>query len=331
VNSKVSIIIPIFGVEKFIEKCARSLFEQTYHNIEYIFVDDCSPDNSINILKNVLDEYPIRKKQTKIITHKVNKGLPTARNSGLKLATGTYIFHCDSDDWIEQSAIEEMYKAITKNNADILWCDWYLSFKKNERYISQKSDKKGILRGLDAIKLILGGKIRHNVWNKLIKRELYLRNNISFPCNYGMGEDLTMIKLFAFTDKICYLPKALYHYAQTNENAFTQTTTEMHLKQLKYNIDDISIFLQNRYNNEIDKYIYFIKLNAKLNFLISNDKKSYKKWLDWFPEANRYIDKNYMFSKRIKILQKMALKRQFWFLKLHYYLITRFVYGFIYN
>jgi len=330
VNSKVSIIIPIFNVEKFIERCSRSLFEQTYQNIEYIFVDDCSPDNSINILQEILEQYPNRKTQTQIITHKKNRGLPSARNSGLRVATGNYIFHCDSDDWIEKNAIEEMYNTVVKENVDILWCDWYLSFKKNEKYMHQKPFDNCILSGENVMKLTLGGKIRYNVWNKLIKRELYSKNNIYFPDNYGMGEDMTMIKLFAFTDKICYLPKALYHYNRTNENAFTKTTSEAHLRELKHNVDDINIFLQNKYNKDINDYICFFKLNTKLSFLISNDEKSYKRWLNWFPEANGYIDKNYMFSKRIKILHKMVLKQQFWFLKLHYWAI-RFVYGFIYN
>jgi len=330
-DKSVSIIVPIYNVKNHIEKCVRSLFEQTYQNIEYIFVDDCSPDNSISILKKTLEEYPHRKEQTQIIRHKTNKGLPSARNSGLKYATGKYVFHCDSDDYLEKNAINLLLNEVEKNNADIVWCDWYLSFKKNERYISQKPNKDEILSGKDAIKLILSGKIRHNVWNKLVKRELYFENNISFPDGYGMGEDITMIKLFSFTDKVCYLPKALYHYNQTNENAFTQTTTETHLEELKHNINDINVFLQRKYNRDINDYICFFKLNAKLNFLISNDKKSYEKWLDLFPEANEYIDKNHMFSTRIKILQKMALNRNFWFLKLHYYLVTRIVYGFIYN
>jgi len=328
---KISIIVPVYNVEKFIGKCVRSLFEQTYSYIEYIFVDDCSLDKSINILEAILEEYPNRKEQTRIIRHEENKGLPSARNSGLKLATGEYIFHCDSDDYLDINAIKLLLEEVEKNNADVVWCDWYLSFKKNERYMHQKPNKTGIISGLEVIKLILGGKIRHNVWNKLVKRELYIKNNICFPDNYGMGEDVTMIKLFAFTDRVCYLPKALYHYVQINENAFTHKTTEKHLEELKYNIDHINSFLKSKYDEDINDYICFFKLNTKLHFLISSEKKLYERWLDWFPEANDYIDKNHMFSKRIKILQKMALKRHFWFLRLHYYLVIRFVYGFIYS
>ena len=94
---KISIIVPIYNVEQYIERCARSLFEQTYDDIEYVFVDDCSPDNSLNILYEVLNDYPHRISNVKIIRHIENKGLTAARNSGLEVATGDYIAHCDSD------------------------------------------------------------------------------------------------------------------------------------------------------------------------------------------------------------------------------------------
>ena len=97
-NPKVSIIVPIYGVEHFIERCARSLFEQTLDGIEFIFVNDSTPDNSISILLRVLEDYPNRQNQVRIVQHEVNKGLPFARQTGIRLAKGEYIAHCDSDD-----------------------------------------------------------------------------------------------------------------------------------------------------------------------------------------------------------------------------------------
>lgn len=97
---KVSVIIPVYGVEKYIERCVRSLFEQTLDDIEYIFVDDCCLDRSIEILDNVIKEYPNRRTDIKIVHHKENKGLAQARQSGIKVATGEYFVHCDSDDWV---------------------------------------------------------------------------------------------------------------------------------------------------------------------------------------------------------------------------------------
>lgn len=109
----VSVIIPVYNVGKFIERCARSLMEQTMDNVEYIFVDDASPDNSIQILQKVLADYPNRRDNVRILTHAENKGLPAARNTGLAVATGEYIFHCDSDDFVEPDMLEQLYgKAI---------------------------------------------------------------------------------------------------------------------------------------------------------------------------------------------------------------------------
>lgn len=96
----VSICVPVYGVERYIERCARSVFEQTYDNIEYIFVDDCSPDHSIDILKNVIEEYPARKPNVRIVRHEHNRGLAAARNTAIDNAGGDFVLHIDSDDYI---------------------------------------------------------------------------------------------------------------------------------------------------------------------------------------------------------------------------------------
>ena len=98
---KVSVIVPVYNAGRYIERCLRSLFEQTLDSIEYIFVDDCSPDDSMDILKRVLDEYPERKDDVKILTHQVNTGQSGARRDGMRIASGEYMIHCDADDWVD--------------------------------------------------------------------------------------------------------------------------------------------------------------------------------------------------------------------------------------
>ena len=110
--TKVSVVIPVYNVEKYIERCARSLFEQTLDSIEYIFVDDCSPDNSIAVMENVLAEYPHRKEQIKIIRHEVNQGPYAARRHALQAATGDYVISCDADDWVDYDLYEKMEKDV---------------------------------------------------------------------------------------------------------------------------------------------------------------------------------------------------------------------------
>ena len=104
---KVSVLVPVYGVEKYIERCARSLFEQTYSDLEYVFVNDCTPDQSIEILKKVMAEYPQRKNAVKIVNHAKNRGLAAARNTAYDNATGDFVTIVDSDDWLEWDALEK--------------------------------------------------------------------------------------------------------------------------------------------------------------------------------------------------------------------------------
>ena len=133
--AKVSVIVPIYNVSRFIKRCAESLLNQTLDDVEFIFVNDSTPDDSVDILKKVISDYPDR--NTMIINHEVNKGLPAARNTGLKVASGDYIFHCDSDDFVEPTMLNDLYNLACDEKADIVWCDWYLTFEKNERYMKQ--------------------------------------------------------------------------------------------------------------------------------------------------------------------------------------------------
>lgn len=125
---KVSICIPVYNVEKYIGRCARSLFDQTLDDIEYIFVNDCSPDRSMSVLERVIKEYPKRKPQIQIINHNTNQGSAAARNSCLSVATGEYIGWCDSDDWVEPQMYEKMYEKGVAEKADIVYCGFYFEF-----------------------------------------------------------------------------------------------------------------------------------------------------------------------------------------------------------
>lgn len=326
---EISVIIPIYKVERFIERCARSLFGQTMQEgVEFIFVDDATPDNSIDILQRVLEEYPMRKKQSRILRNKVNKGLPASRNVGLSVAKGEYIFHCDSDDFVEFDMLASFYEYAKMNDADIVWCDWYLSFSQNERYMKQPDYETS----LDALKAMLSGAMKYNVWNKFVRRTLYTENGISFPDGYGMGEDMTMMMLFACAQKVAYLPKAYYHYVKLNVGSFSQVHSMIHFEALKQNVQRVVTYLEAKYGHSLDKEIAFLKLEAKFPFLIMADDKSlYNLWETWYPEANKYICQNKNISFRNRALQWFAWKRQFWVVRLYYYVIIRFVYGVIYR
>ena len=120
---KVSVIVPVYNAGLFIERCVRSLFEQTLEDIEYIFVDDCSPDNSMDILLNVIEEYPHRKPNVTIMRHEVNTGQSGARKTGMHVAKGEYIIHCDADDWVDVDMYERMYRLAVEKDVEAVCCD----------------------------------------------------------------------------------------------------------------------------------------------------------------------------------------------------------------
>lgn len=131
---KVSVYIPVYGVEKYIEKCAQTLFEQTLDDLEYVFVDDCTPDNSFQILEQVLEKYPNRKSQVKIVHHKMNQGVCIARKTGIQHCTGEYITCCEPDDWVETTMYEELYNKVKETGADMVACDHYRESESGTQY-----------------------------------------------------------------------------------------------------------------------------------------------------------------------------------------------------
>lgn len=324
---KVSVIIPIYGVERFIGHCVDSLMRQTMNDVEFIFVDDATKDNSIKILQNVVKRYPHRYNQIKLVRHSVNKGLPTSRNSGLAIAQGEYIFHCDGDDFADPDMLSDLYERAKKEDADIVWCDWFLTFDKKEHYMKQPQYNTAT----EALKAMLSGAMKYNVWNKLVRRSLYTDNQISFPDNNGMGEDMTIMMLFAVAKKITYLNRAYYHYVKTNNSSFCQTYSDKHLKELYHNVIRIENYISAHFSHSLDRELHFFKLEAKFPFLISDGRRGqYQLWKEWFPESNAYIMQNIWISRRSRVLQWCASKNLFGFVWLYYQVVMRFIYNLLY-
>lgn len=323
-NPKITVISPVYKVAALIEKAAESMMQQTLSDVEYIFVNDATPDNSLEILQQVLKKYPER--NVRIFHHEQNKGLPSARNTGLAEARGEYIFHWDSDDYAESTMLEKMYNFAKEHDLDIVWADWFLTFAINERHMGQPDYHTP----MDAIKGMLGGAMKYNVWNKLARRTLY--EGVRFPDGYGMGEDLTMLLVFANAKKVAHLPEAFYHYLKTNTDAFSNKVKSQHFEDLKRNIAWIAAELRNRFGGSLEKEIAFLKLESKYPLLVgSGDFNSYRLWNNWFPEANQYISQNNNVNFRSRFIQKLAVNKQYWAVWLHYQLICKLVYGIIYK
>lgn len=301
--------------------------KQTLKDVEYIFVDDATKDNSIGILEQVLYQYPERKKAIRTVRHEKNQGLPAARNTGLKIATGEYVFHCDSDDFLEEDALELMYEKARQEHADIVWTDWFLTFEQSERYMKQPVYDTPI----EALKGMLGGAMKYNVWNKLVRRSLYSENRIVFPAGYGMGEDMTMMLLFVHADKIAYMGKAFYHYVKYNTQSFSQTYSEKHIKELKNNIVRTESYLTKYFGDTLQQEIAFMKLEAKFPLLFLCDKGRRNLWQEMYPEANKYIMKNTNIPLRSRLIQWCAWKHLNFIVITYQWVMSKVVYGIIYK
>ena len=119
---KISVIVPMYNVEQYIERCATSLLEQTLDDIEYIFISDKSPDNSIGVLKKVLERFPSKAGFVRIVERPTNGGIAAVRRDGILLATGDFVIHCDADDWVDTNLYEKMYTEAIRTKADVVIC-----------------------------------------------------------------------------------------------------------------------------------------------------------------------------------------------------------------
>ena len=304
---KVSVIVPVYGVEKYIERCARSLFEQTLDDIEYLFIDDCTPDRSIKILQQVLEEYPQRMPQVVIHRMEKNSGQAAVRKWGMKHAKGEYIIHCDSDDWIDVTAYENMYKKANEENADVVICDlFYSDGMQNKRITGCHNIDKDAL-----FKNILLQKDHGSLCNKMINKVSCL-NKIVWPKG-DMGEDMLMCMQIVYNaKKIAYIPEAYYYYYMNPSSITSSNSKEAIIHRFTQSIkntDSLLFFFKS--NGVCEKYKYTIErmLFNKKNLIrpLIKEKKYYKQWKNTYSELNYKILLNPELSIGMKLKHVMAL------------------------
>ena len=201
----VSVIIPVYKVEPYMARCAWALFGQTMQDLEFIFVDDCSPDRSMDIMMEVLEEYPERKGQVRCLRLPRNGGLAHARLAGVSLAQGDYVAHCDSDDAVDTRAYQLMYEKAVSEDLDIVTCDFRLVGLKKDRIQSQVSAPGR------AVADILSGKVWGTVWSRLYRRTLW--DGMAAPCGGDMWEDVVFsVQATCRAVRIGHVTTPLYTY-----------------------------------------------------------------------------------------------------------------------
>lgn len=259
--AKISIIIPVYNDEKYLKIAIDSVVHQTFKDLEIICIDDCSTDNSLQIL----EEYATQDNRFKIIKHENNYGIGISRNDGLKHATADYIMFLDSDDWYDLNACELAYKQISKNNDDICFfnskrCDENGNFiKMNAKLSPFKDYLDGQTFSLKDIKKdFINGKIA--CWTRIYNREFLLSNNILFP-ETKRAEDIEFsIKLYLTAQKLSVLNFPLYNYRSQPQKHFDNDFNT-------YN--DVYINLNNSYNLIIQKEDNEYILKHFLSYIIN--------------------------------------------------------------
>lgn len=215
---KVSVLIPVYNVENFVQRCAESIFRQNYDNLDVVFVDDCSPDNSIQRINDTLQDYPNRKNQVRIVKHKENRGLAAARNTGVDAAIGDYLMHVDSDDYLDEAAISQCVELLEKEAADVV------VFGVNHVYPNKTiTNIVNVPQSKDEyLKLMLSRRTRVNIWGALYKTELYKKHDIQTIEGANLGEDYTVTpRLIYYAQKVVEIQKPLYYYIHYNDNSYT--------------------------------------------------------------------------------------------------------------
>lgn len=229
---RISVIVPVYGVEAYIGRCAESLMAQTWPDTEFIFVDDGSPDRSVDVLQAVLDQYPDRNVH---IVRKPNGGLPQARLSGLLVATGDYIVHLDSDDWLEPDALQSLAQKALESGADLIYYDFWKEYG-SRRKLDAERTYTAATKQVYMRRLYRDGAYGY-LWNKMARRSLY--EGLFFP-RYNMHEDIVVATQLLFkAGSIAQLSKPLVHYRRDNPSASTRVGKKQRRGQMARNYLDL--------------------------------------------------------------------------------------------
>lgn len=300
----ISVIIPVYGVEQYMERCARSLFGQTFQDIEFIFIDDCTPDRSMEVMQRVLEDYPNRKKQVRCYRMPHNSGQAKVRMQGISMATGEYVIHCDSDDEVAPDAYRKMYQKAVDENLDLVIGDYNRVIDGIVEYRSQYSRRGEELSDL------LFGRVGGELWSRLMKHDLLYG---IIPPLRDFGEDLVITyQATSRTNRIGYVSEPVYVYHK-RKGSISESTDILGAREgLLVNAEMIVDLLQNqlRFDKRLPAIVYYKYSNRDYLIPYVHIPEYYKKWRSTFPEVDRY----FLFTPKI------SFDTKFWFILIHLHL-----------
>ncbi len=243
----ISLVIPVYGVERFIGRFAESVLGQSYPHIQFVFVNDGTKDRSIEILENMIEDGFSHLRDRITIVNKKNEGLPAARRTGMEYVTGDYVWHIDSDDWIEEDAVRKIAECASRTKADVIYFDIY---KEYENKTKIKSDKDyTVLQKAEYQRDMYNHKAHGCVWNKCVRSSIYSENEIHFP-KYSYAEDIFLVsQLVGYAGSIVHLDEALYHYRKDNPHALTRQNSRKRRNEAALNFLSLyELYRESEYN-----------------------------------------------------------------------------------
>ncbi len=309
---KVSVIVPVYNTELYVERAVVSLMEQTLDNVQFIIIDDGSKDRSLSIINDVIARYPDRQEHVILISRE-NRGVAATRAQGMELAIGDYIIHLDSDDWAERDWLEVMYDKAISENADVVVCDY------QEIYVSKAITKSQFVSslGVECIPSLIRGEISNANWNKLIKRSIFDLNKIEFNCDFRMGEDfLVSLAVFLNSNRVSYVDHMLYSYNRTNEDSLTNIFDDKSLADLINLVENMIDFLNKHGLSDVKEIIDAIvgfKINIRNTYILQSFRRHELKVfaLNIYPETNSFIENGYA-PKFLKLAYFLNKKNMSW-------------------
>ena len=290
---KVSFVVAVYGVAAYIERCVRSLYGQTLEDIEIVLVDDCSPDDSIDIALRALEEYPERKQQVKIVRHKENTGIHVVRRDGVRAATGEYVINIDGDDYAEERMAEAMYAKAKETDADIVLCGFWHYRNNNRRYfmpvpLNTLGDSEAMR---DATLNRVGWP---NVWCRMMKRELLMSDKMIWPVASN-AEDVIITSVATFyAKKIAGVEEPLYNYYRYPNSMANGDSEEQRLKRFRAEEQNNQVLFRFFEQQGVsEKYQYGIIVNKARTrnelFPLMNKLKYCRLWRRTYPELNKVM------------------------------------------
>ncbi|MFI3278471.1 MAG: glycosyltransferase [Rikenellaceae bacterium] len=299
----ISVIVPIYNVENYIERCLRSLFEQTKTNgVEFILVNDCTPDGSMEVARRIIAEYPLL--TVRIIEHPENRNNGAARQTGLDAAAGDYTIQIDSDDWCEPTMLEDMYAKAIEADADIVSCDYY-EFQGDVHHNALGEDK------FERLENILIKSTHSAFWMRLIKKELYTKNKIKIDHGINIQVDLLCVtQLYYLTDKISHIPTPYYHYMDNPTSVTHRRYTFVNDRQRMY--DYLDSFFKRHNDDRFFETLLISKIKCKYSLVSGLTTKDTYGCMKLFPDTNSYIFSCECLSITAKLLMYSASRGWNW-------------------